>query len=64
MIRSLRPKELRTIDLDPKMFRRCLSETTAVGKEVGTNVSCVVGESRWKIKRLEKDSYDLVYIDA
>eukprot|EP00966_Prymnesium_polylepis_P161298 3727831-Prymnesium_polylepis.1 len=54
MIRSLKPTELRTIDIDPKMFRRCLSETMAVGQEVGTNVTCVVGESRWKIKRLQK----------
>jgi|Transcript_12462 predicted O-methyltransferase YrrM len=64
MIRSLKPTELRTIEIDPKMFRRCLSETTAVGQEMGTNVTCVVGESRWKIKRLQKSAYDLIYIDA
>jgi len=64
LIRTCKPVEFRAIEIDPKMHGKCERNTKPVGLEMGTNVTCMFGNSRTKIKRLRDEAYDLVYIDA
>lgn len=64
MLEALKPVELRTIEKDPKWFRHCVTVTVPFGQKVGSNVTCVLGDSRLQINNLKDDAYDVIYIDA
>ena len=66
LIRYFRPSELVVMDVDSWAIGQCKGRTVQVAREtqIGTNVSCIKGDSKVNLQALPDNTYDLIYIDG
>jgi hypothetical protein len=64
MLRQFRPSNLTVMDINAWSITRCKSWVRNVAREVGSELTCIRGDSAWQIRSLPDDSLDLAYIDG
>ena len=62
LLRSeLRPGSLTVMDIST---HSCFSQTSKVAREVGTRLTCLMGDSKRMLAKLNESTYDLIYVDG
>ena len=62
LLRSeLKPASLAVMDISTKS---CFSQTAKVARETGSNLHCLMGDSKKMLTKLNESAYDLIYVDG